>query len=168
MGNYFDDTTLPTGSLRCTCVYIAARWLDYHTQEAVLSQRAAKCGLHNSVKFSQCSPELDFRLADLWPLWFVKKHSEPLLEQLTKCPFAVGVTPVGAVRTAPLKSQVNRALTACMFVRVIVKMTTPCQTLLSLPLWPTGKAQTWPPPTHHPSRMRKGWNKAVNYQTQVS
>ena len=63
LGNYFDDPTVrPTGSLRCTCVYIAARRLDYCTQEAVLSQRAAKCGLHNSVKLSQCSPELDFNL----------------------------------------------------------------------------------------------------------
>ena len=43
-------------------VYIAARRLDYCTQEAVLSQRATKCGLHNSVKLSQCSPELDFNL----------------------------------------------------------------------------------------------------------
>ena len=58
LGNYFDDPTLPTGSLR----YIAGRRLDYCTQEAVLSQRAAKCGLHNSVKLSQCSPELDFNL----------------------------------------------------------------------------------------------------------
>ena len=28
-GNYFDDPTLPTGSLRCACVYIAARRQDY-------------------------------------------------------------------------------------------------------------------------------------------
>ena len=33
--------------------------LDYCTQEAVLSQRVAKCCLHNSVKLSLCSPELD-------------------------------------------------------------------------------------------------------------
>ena len=46
-------------ALRCACVYITARRL---TQEAVLSQRAAKCGLHNSVKLGQCSPELDFSL----------------------------------------------------------------------------------------------------------
>ena len=39
---------------------IAARRLGCCTQEAVLSQRAAKCGLHNSVKLSQCSLELDF------------------------------------------------------------------------------------------------------------
>ena len=63
----FDDPTLPTGSLRCACVYIAARRLDYCTQEAVFSQRAAKCGLYNSVKLSQCSPELDFSLfCDIW------------------------------------------------------------------------------------------------------
>ena len=62
LGNYFDDPTLPTGRLRCTCVYIAARRLDYCTQKAVLSQRAAKCGLHNSGKLSPCSPELDFNL----------------------------------------------------------------------------------------------------------
>ena len=45
-------------AFRCACVYIAARRLGYCTQlqEAVLSQRAAKCGLHNSVKLSQCSP----------------------------------------------------------------------------------------------------------------
>ena len=49
-------------ALRCACVYITAWRLDYWTQEAVLSQRAAKCGLHNSVKLSQCSPELDFSL----------------------------------------------------------------------------------------------------------
>ena len=41
--------------------YIAARKLDYCTQEAVLSQRAAKCGLHNSVNLNVCSPELDLR-----------------------------------------------------------------------------------------------------------
>ena len=29
------------------CVYIAARRLDYCTQEVVLSQRAAGCDLHN-------------------------------------------------------------------------------------------------------------------------
>ena len=54
LGNYFDDPTLLlTGSLKCTWVYIAARRLDYSTQEAVLSQRAAKCGLiYNSVKLS--------------------------------------------------------------------------------------------------------------------
>ena len=52
LGNYFDDPTLPTGSLRYACAYIAARRLDYCTQEAVLSQRAAKCSLHNSVKLS--------------------------------------------------------------------------------------------------------------------
>ena len=52
LGNYFDDPTLPTGSLRCACIYIAARRLDYCTQEVVLSQRAAKCGLHNSVKLN--------------------------------------------------------------------------------------------------------------------
>ena len=62
LGNYFDNPTLPTGSLRYACAYIAARRLDYCTQEAVLSQRAAKCGLHNSVKLSQCSPKLDFSL----------------------------------------------------------------------------------------------------------
>ena len=38
-----------TGSLRCACVYIAARRLDYCTQEAVLSQRAARCGLHTDL-----------------------------------------------------------------------------------------------------------------------
>ena len=32
-----------TGSLRCACIYIVARRLDYCTQEVVLSQRAAKC-----------------------------------------------------------------------------------------------------------------------------
>ena len=40
LGNYFDDPTLPTGSLRCACVYIAARRLDYCTQEAFLSLSA--------------------------------------------------------------------------------------------------------------------------------
>ena len=85
LGNYFDDPTLPTGSLRYACVNtaalhcskeagllytrggsaltlqlcIAARRLGCCTQEAVLSQRAAKCGLHNSVKLCQCSLELD-------------------------------------------------------------------------------------------------------------
>ena len=69
LGNYFDDPTLPTGSLRCTC---AARRLGYCTQEAVLSQRAAKCGLHNSVKLSQCSPELDFSLfCDILGEWTI-------------------------------------------------------------------------------------------------
>ena len=33
---------------------------DYHTKELVLSQRVAKCSFQNSVKLSQCSPELDF------------------------------------------------------------------------------------------------------------
>ena len=42
LGNYFDDPTLPTGSLRCACVYIAARRLNYCTKEAALSPRAAK------------------------------------------------------------------------------------------------------------------------------
>ena len=51
-----------TGSLRCACIYIAPRRLDYSTKEAVLSQRASKCSLHNSVKLSLCSPELDFSL----------------------------------------------------------------------------------------------------------
>ena len=35
---------------------IAARRLGYCTQEVVLSQKEAKCSLHNSVKLSQCSP----------------------------------------------------------------------------------------------------------------
>ena len=49
LGNYFDDPTLPTGSLRYAYVYIAARRLYYCTQEAaVLSQRAAKCCLHTA------------------------------------------------------------------------------------------------------------------------
>ena len=34
-------------------------WITVH-KRAVLSQRVAKCSLHNSVKLSQCSPELDF------------------------------------------------------------------------------------------------------------
>ena len=55
LGNYFDDPKALTGSLRCTSVYIAARRLDYNTQEAVLSQRVARCGLHNSVKLGWCS-----------------------------------------------------------------------------------------------------------------
>ena len=50
------------GSSRCTCVYIAARRLDYCTQEEVLSQRAAGCGLHNSVKLDVCSLELNLSL----------------------------------------------------------------------------------------------------------
>ena len=48
-------------TLRCACVYIAARRLDYCTKEAVLYPRAAKCGLHNS-KLSRCSPEVDLSL----------------------------------------------------------------------------------------------------------
>ena len=64
--NYFDDPTLltawkPQVRLRLHCS--KARRSDYCTQEAVLSQRAAKCGLHNSVKLVQ--PEftgLDFSL----------------------------------------------------------------------------------------------------------
>ena len=35
------------------CIYIAARRLDYCTQEVGFFQRAAKYGLHNSVKLSQ-------------------------------------------------------------------------------------------------------------------
>ena len=38
-GQYFDDPIPPSGSLRCSCVYTAARRLDYCTQEAVLSQQ---------------------------------------------------------------------------------------------------------------------------------
>ena len=61
LGKYFDDPILPTGSLRYSAfTYIAASRLDYCTQEVVLFQRAAKYGLHNSVKLSQCSLELDF------------------------------------------------------------------------------------------------------------
>ena len=83
LGNYFDDPTLPTRSLRCTCVYIAARRLDYCIQEADLSQRAAKYSLHSSVKLSRCSPELDFTLPFCnilgewtWPyLWNTREKS---------------------------------------------------------------------------------------------
>ena len=38
-GATFDDPTPPFGSLRGSCVYTAARRLDYCTQEAVLSQQ---------------------------------------------------------------------------------------------------------------------------------
>ena len=48
----------PYSSLRGACVYVVARGLDYCIQEVVLSQRAAKCGLHNSIKLGLCSPEL--------------------------------------------------------------------------------------------------------------
>ena len=57
-GNYFDDPTQLTGSLRCACVYIAPRRLDYCTQEVVLSQ----VYICSSVKLGLCSPELDFSL----------------------------------------------------------------------------------------------------------
>ena len=57
-------------SLGCACIYIAARRLDYCTQQAVHSQRAARCGLHNSVKFSLCSLELNFSLfCDILGKW---------------------------------------------------------------------------------------------------
>ena len=48
-----------TRSLRCTCIYIAARRLDYCTHEAVPSRRM---GLHNSVKLCMCSLELNLCL----------------------------------------------------------------------------------------------------------
>ena len=62
LGNYFDDPNPLTGSVGCGYVYIAARRPVYCTQEAVLSQRAARCGLHNSVKLGLCSLELNFSL----------------------------------------------------------------------------------------------------------
>ena len=37
-------------SLSCACIYIAVRRLDYCTQEAVLSQRAATCGFTSLSK----------------------------------------------------------------------------------------------------------------------
>ena len=39
--------------------YIVARRLDYCTQEAILSQSAARCSLHNSVKLCLHSLELN-------------------------------------------------------------------------------------------------------------
>ena len=44
----------------CCNIYIYIYIYIYCTQEAVLSQRAAKCGLHNSVKLSQCLPLVCF------------------------------------------------------------------------------------------------------------
>ena len=61
-GNYFDDPMPLTGSLRCACICIAPRRLDYCIQEAVLSQKKAKCDLHGSVKLGLCSLELDLTL----------------------------------------------------------------------------------------------------------
>ena len=50
-----------TGSPWCACVYIAARRLDYCTQEPVLSQRAITGAVYIiiSLKPGLCSPELN-------------------------------------------------------------------------------------------------------------
>ena len=64
----FDDPKLFTGSLRCVCIY-GTLHQDYCTQEVVLSQRAAKCGVDIALypgSFSQNEPgdeaSVDIRL----------------------------------------------------------------------------------------------------------
>ena len=67
--------------------------LDYCIQEAVLSQRAARCGLHNSVQLGLCSPELNFSLfCDIlgewtWPnrMFFTKYAWHYMLQACENC-----------------------------------------------------------------------------------
>ena len=47
------------------CTLQQGGW-DYCTQEAVLSQRAARCGLHNSVKLRACNFSLFCDILGEW------------------------------------------------------------------------------------------------------
>ena len=62
MGNYFDDPNPLTGTLRCACIYIAARRLDYCNKRRFFLklERAAIVAVY--ITLCLCSLELNFSL----------------------------------------------------------------------------------------------------------